>query len=158
MMSQLQHLPVGACITMMIRQNRALYLGQQRGVFHLLQYIGRLTMRAAAGLWLILGLVQFALTLTAYAAAPGDYNSDGRISQEEFRNQAAKEAAEADRNGDGVLTDDEYDLTNAEAAAMDTNKDGRVQVSELRAALMRAFAQMDKNGDGYLDAGERRAK
>ena len=94
----------------------------------------------------------------ALAANEMDYDGDGRISEEEFRNYAAKEAASADVNGNGILDRAEYELSNAEAAAMDTNKDGAIQVSEFQASLIQAFKQMDKNGDGRLDAGERRAR
>ena len=85
-----------------------------------------------------------------WAAAPMDYNGDGFVSEEEFRNHAAKEALDADRNGNGVLDPDEYDLTNAESAAMDTNKDGSIQVSEFQASLMKAFTRLDRNHDGLF--------
>lgn len=93
-----------------------------------------------------------------WAAAEMDYDGDGLISEEEFRNYAAKEAASADVNGNGILDRDEYELSNAEAAAMDTNKDGAIQAAEFQASLIQAFKRMDKNGDGRLDAGERRAR
>jgi Ca2+-binding EF-hand superfamily protein len=92
------------------------------------------------------------------AAEEMDYDGDGLIGEEEFRNYAAKEAAAADVNGNGILDRDEYELTPAEAAAMDTNKDGAIQRAEFQASLMQAFKKMDKNADGRLDASERRAK
>jgi Ca2+-binding EF-hand superfamily protein len=94
----------------------------------------------------------------SFAADGMDYDGDGRISEEEFRNYTAKEAALADTNGNGILDRSEYELSNAEAAAMDANKDGAIQLAEFQASLMEAFKRMDKNGDGYLDAGERRAR
>lgn len=113
-----------------------------------------------------LRLFYFAVLLAAvlaggaavFAASEMDYDGDGQIAEEEFRNHAAKEATAADVNGNGVLERDEFALTNAEAAAMDTNRDGAIQISEFQASLMQAFKRMDKNGDGRLDAGERRAK
>lgn len=103
-------------------------------------------------------IVVLAAALPSFAASDIDYDGDGMISEEEFRNHAAKEAASADVNGNGILDRSEYALTNAEAAAMDTNKDGAIQLAEFQASLMQAFKRMDKNGDGRLDAAERRAK
>jgi Ca2+-binding EF-hand superfamily protein len=105
----------------------------------------------------------WALLCAATAIAPAwaagiDYNNDGRVSEEEFRNNAAREAREADANGNGVLDPDEYALTNAEAAAMDTNGDGAIQISEFQESLLKAFAKLDTNGDGMLDAQERKSK
>jgi Ca2+-binding EF-hand superfamily protein len=92
------------------------------------------------------------------AADRMDYDGDGLISEEEFRNYAAKEAAGADANGNGILDRAEYELSNAEAAAMDANKDGAVQLSEFQASLMQAFKRMDADRDGRLDASERKAR
>jgi Ca2+-binding EF-hand superfamily protein len=100
-----------------------------------------------------------AVPMAAPVLAAGiDYNNDGRVSEEEFRNNAAREAREADANGNGVLGPGEYSLTNAEAAAMDTNGDGAIQIAEFQESLLKAFAMMDKNGDGVLDAQERKGK
>jgi Ca2+-binding EF-hand superfamily protein len=100
----------------------------------------------------------FLLPASVSAASEMDYDGDGLISEEEFRNHAAKEAAAADTNGNGILDRAEYSLSNAEAAAMDANKDGAIQLSEFQASLMQAFNRLDKNGDKHLDAGEKRAK
>ena len=44
-----------------------------------------------------------ASSLAMAAGNPADYNGDGRISREEFRNQVARTAFDADKNGDGFL-------------------------------------------------------
>jgi Ca2+-binding EF-hand superfamily protein len=105
-----------------------------------------------------LSIALLTAAVPAIAATDIDYDGDGLISEEEFRNHAAKEAASADSNGNGILDKSEYALTNAEAAAIDTNKDGAIQLAEFQASLMQAFKRMDENGDGRLDAAERRAK
>jgi Ca2+-binding EF-hand superfamily protein len=94
----------------------------------------------------------------SHSRANMDYDADGFISEEEFRNYAAREAAQADTSGNGILDRDEYELSNAEAAAMDTNKDGAIQLSEFQASLMQAFKRLDANRDGRLDEAERRGK
>jgi Ca2+-binding EF-hand superfamily protein len=107
-----------------------------------------------------IGLVLIVMLLAPplWAGPATDYDGDGQISLEEFRNDAAREAKSADRNGNGVLDPDEYELSNAEVAAMDTNKDGAIQIAEFQDSLMKAFARMDANGDGRLDAAERSAR
>lgn len=91
----------------------------------------------------------------AFAADnPSDYNGDGKISREEFRNEAARAAFDADKNQNGVLDDDEYKLTEAQKKAMDANADGKVSVEEFQLGQMAGFSALDKNNDGFLDAGE----
>ena len=91
----------------------------------------------------------------AFAAGnPADYNGDGRISREEFQNQAARSAFSADKNKDGSIDDGELKLTAEQRKAIDTNGDGSVSVEELQGGQMDGFAALDKNGDGFLDANE----
>lgn len=88
------------------------------------------------------------------AGNPSDYNGDGKISREEFRNEAARAAFDADKNKNSVLDDDEFKLSDAQKKAMDTNADGKVSVEEFQLGQMAGFDALDKNSDGFLDAGE----
>ena len=91
----------------------------------------------------------------AFAADnPADYNGDGKISREEFRNEAARTAFDADKNQNGFLDADEFKLTDEQRKAMDTNGDGKVSVEEFQLGQMAGFAALDKNNDGLLDASE----
>jgi hypothetical protein len=90
----------------------------------------------------------------AWAAAGADYDGDGRISREEFRNQAARSAFAADKNSNGQIDDAEMKLSAEQRRALDSNGDGKVSVEELQEGQMAGFGELDKNGDGFLDAGE----
>lgn len=85
---------------------------------------------------------------------PADYNGDGRISREEFRNQAANVAFAADKNKDGTIGEDEFKLAPEQRKAMDKDGDGKVSVEEFQLGQMAGFDEVDKNGDGFLDANE----
>lgn len=96
-----------------------------------------------------------ALSAAASAAGnPADYNGDGRISREEFRNQAARVAFEADKNSNGAIDGDEIKFSDDQRKALDSDGDGKVSVEEFQAGNMSGFDQADKNGDGFLDASE----
>lgn len=96
-----------------------------------------------------------ALAGTAMAAEnPADRNGDGKISREEFRNEAARAAFDADKNQNGVLDPDEFKLTDDQRKAMDSDGDGKVSVQEFQVGQMAGFDALDKNHDGVLDAGE----
>jgi Ca2+-binding EF-hand superfamily protein len=90
----------------------------------------------------------------AWAAAGADYDGDGRINREEFRNQAARTAFAADKNNNGQIDDAEMKLTAEQRKALDSNGDGKVSVEELQEGQMAGFGDLDKNGDGFLDANE----
>jgi len=85
---------------------------------------------------------------------PADYDGDGRISREEFRNQAARSAFLADKNNNGAIEDSEVKLSGDQRKALDTNGDGKVSPEELQEGRMAGFGELDKNGDGFLDANE----
>ena len=104
-------------------------------------------------------LVSFSVLVAAgtaawAAGAAADYDGDGRISREEFRNQAARSAFAADKNKDGSIDDSEAKLSGDQRKALDTNGDGKVSVEELQDGQMAGFGELDKNGDGFLDANE----
>lgn len=104
-------------------------------------------------------LVSFGVLVAASSVAwaagnAADYDGDGRISREEFRNQAAKAAFAADKNNNGVIDEGEAKLSGDQRKALDTNGDGKVSVEELQEGQMAGFGELDKNGDGFLDAYE----
>jgi Ca2+-binding EF-hand superfamily protein len=102
-------------------------------------------------------LVSFGVLIatgSAWAAGGADYDGDGRISREEFRNQAARSAFAADKNGNGQIDDGEVKLTAEMRKKVDSNGDGKISVEELQEGHMAGFGDLDKNGDGFLDAGE----
>jgi EF hand len=105
--------------------------------------------------FLIGAMAVLALSASASAAGnPADYNGDGRISLEEFRNQAVRAAFEADKNKSGAIEEDEAKLSEDQRKAIDANGDGKISVEEFQAASIGGFAEADKNGDGFLDAKE----
>jgi Ca2+-binding EF-hand superfamily protein len=104
--------------------------------------------------WLMFG----ALSSAWAGKLAADYDGDGKISREEFRNQAARTAFDADKNHNGVIDDDEYPLTDAQRRALDKNGDGSITVEEFEEGQLAGFDALDKNGDGFLDASEMKAK
>ncbi len=103
--------------------------------------------------------IPLAVVITSAAIAAGgslDYNGDGKISREEFRNEAAKTAFGADKNKNGFIDEDEYKLDEKQRKDVDTNSDGKVSVEEFQGGQMSGFDALDKNSDGFLDAAEMR--
>ena len=101
-------------------------------------------------------LAAFLSSVAIAAGNPADYNGDGKISREEFRNEAAKAAFGADKNKNGFIDDDEFKLSDEQRKGMDGNGDGKVSVEEFQLGQMAGFDALDKNGDGFLDAYEMR--
>ena len=108
------------------------------------------------GVQAALPLLLVAISSAMAAGNPADYNGDGKISREEFRNEAAKAAFAADKNKNGFIDDDEFKLSDEQAKSMDANGDGKVSVEEFQLGQMAGFDQLDKNQDGFLDAAEMR--
>lgn len=107
---------------------------------------------------LFLAAIPLVASLAATApavGAPGDYNDDGTISREEFRNQAAKAAFAADKNQNGFIEPEEFKLTDEQRRAIDTNGDGKVSVEEFQAGQVAGFDALDKNKNGSIDASEK---
>lgn len=100
------------------------------------------------------GVLISAGSATWAAGNAADYDGDGRISREEFRNQAARSAFAADKNNDGAIEDGELKLSSDQRKALDTNGDGKVSVEELQEGQVGGFGELDKNSDGFLDANE----
>jgi hypothetical protein len=104
--------------------------------------------------FLSLGVLIAAGSVAWAAGNAADYDGDGRISREEFRNQAARAAFAADTNKNGEVEDSEMKLSADQKKKIDSNGDGKVSVEELQEGQMGGFSDLDKNGDGFLDAGE----
>jgi Ca2+-binding EF-hand superfamily protein len=94
-----------------------------------------------------------------------DTDHDGRISRAEFVAARAANFAKFDRNGDGVITRDDFSRIlkfrpqaatriDAMMAEMDTNHDGKVTQAELAAAPTLLFDRADTNHDGFVDKTE----
>ncbi|MBB5014130.1 Ca2+-binding EF-hand superfamily protein [Rehaibacterium terrae] len=89
-----------------------------------------------------------------FAATPDDYlarmdvDGDGRISLAEYQAWMTRGFRAMDRNGDGILQDDELPpgviLRPSQPRTLDA----------FLANLARAFERLDRDGDGFLDAAE----
>lgn len=96
------------------------------------------------------------------AAQTWDLDKNGAVSCDEWKRYAATALHEADANGDGALSADEFAkmargdrlFDVADLKYYDGNSDGRVTVDELTGKPNRAFALLDKNGDCQIDRNE----
>ena len=82
-----------------------------------------------------------------------DKNKDGKLSMEEFDQEALRVFNENDKNRDGALSKSEFSQikgAKSKFADLDTNKDGKVTMEELRAAAGINFKQLDRKRDHYL--------
>src|SRR5947199_7096800 len=76
------------------------------------------------------------------------------------RAQAEQQFARFDRNGDGVITRDEFPLDAAMFQRLDLNRDGAVTRAEIeqavpnRAAAEQQLRAYDRNGDGVVSRDE----
>lgn len=103
-----------------------------------------------------LPIVALTASVALAAGNPADYNGDGKISKEEFRNEAARVAFASDKNKNGFVDEDEAQLSDSQRQDLDANSDDKVSVEEFQVGQMKGFDQLDKNHDGFLDAGEMR--
>lgn len=96
------------------------------------------------------------------AAQTWDFDKDGTVTCDEWKNYVATLHREADADGDGALTDAEFQKMSktdqlfsvADRAYFDANGDGKVTVEELTSKPNPAFKTLDKNGDCRLDRNE----
>lgn len=96
------------------------------------------------------------------AAQTWDLDKNSVVSCDEWKQYAATSLREADGNGDGALSPDEFAVmaksdrlfSVADAKYFDGNSDGRITVEELTGKQNRAFALLDKNGDCQIDRNE----
>ena len=96
------------------------------------------------------------------AAQTWDLDKNSVVSCDEWKQYAATAMREADGNGDGALTPDEFNVmakqdrlfSIADAKYYDSNSDGKVTADELTGKQNRAFNLLDKNGDCLIDRNE----
>lgn len=96
------------------------------------------------------------------AAQTWDLDKNSVVSCDEWKQYAATSLHDADGNGDGALTQDEFSVmartdrlfSVADAKYFDGNSDGRITLDELTGKQNRAFNLLDKNNDCQIDRGE----
>ena len=105
-----------------------------------------------------LAAVAFSCTVSAQdAKAPtpfenADYDGDGKISHEEYRNRASFLFHDYDSNEDGVLTADELpEYRNAKGIVVAT---GNLTITDYMASISHSFDMGDANKDGFLQPAE----
>jgi Ca2+-binding EF-hand superfamily protein len=86
----------------------------------------------------------------AFTAA--DFDGDGKVSWEEFRNRVVKVFGHLDQNGDGRIAGDEHPPAADEAGK--EVQPGNVTAESFTASVAEAFKASDKDGDGALSAQE----
>ncbi|MCH9765045.1 MAG: histidine kinase [Alphaproteobacteria bacterium] len=97
------------------------------------------------------------------AAETWDLDKDAVVTCTEWQQYAARAHAEADGNGDGSLTAEEYATMRRndrlfEVAGLkyfDSNSDGRVSRDEMGRKKNRAFELLDKNNDCKIERNEK---
>lgn len=99
--------------------------------------------------------VLFSIALYGAAAAGSlvDYNGDGIISREEFRNAVTELAYASDANNDGVIDGGEFPWTAKDLALFDTDGDGKITsvgIQEFEDGMMSAFTALDMDQDDSL--------
>jgi Ca2+-binding EF-hand superfamily protein len=96
------------------------------------------------------------------AAQTWDFDKDGSVTCDEWKNYLATLHRESDADGDGVLVDAEFQkmaktdqlFSVADRAYFDANGDGKVTIEEMTSKPNPAFKQLDKNGDCRIDRNE----
>ena len=90
-----------------------------------------------------------------------DKNRDGKIGRVEFLERMREAFFFVDRNKDGFLTLDEYQLIQGADSRRftraDRNKDAKLSIDEFLKAVTEDFDAADKNDDGVLDEEEVKA-
>lgn len=96
------------------------------------------------------------------AAQTWDFDKDGSVTCDEWKNYVATLHRESDGDGDGALVDAEFQkmaktdqlFSVADRSYYDANGDGKVTVDEMTGKPNSAFKQLDKNGDCRIDRNE----
>jgi Ca2+-binding EF-hand superfamily protein len=107
--------------------------------------------------WGIVFIIVFFLSGLGWAADKSfqemDKNKDGKLSREEFDQEAVKVFNENDKNHDGALNKSEFSRIKGAQSKfedLDANKDGKVTMEELRNAARDRFDQLDRQRGNYL--------
>jgi EF hand len=106
-------------------------------------------------LGLFLGLGAPAIAQEAKPMSPfdkADFNGDGKISHEEYRNRAALLFHDYDTNSDGYLTSDE--LPEYRNAKGDVVVPSALTITDYMASISHSFDMGDVDKDGFLQANE----
>jgi len=96
------------------------------------------------------------------AAQTWDFDKNGSVTCDEWKNYLTTLMRESDGNGDSALDDTEFEkmaktdrlFTVADRAYYDASGDGKVTLDELTGKQNAAFRQLDKNGDCQIDRNE----
>jgi hypothetical protein len=96
------------------------------------------------------------------AAQTWDFDKDGSVTCDEWKNYVATLVRESDGNGDGALDAEEFKklaktdqlFSVADLSYYDANGDGRVTAEEIASKPNPAFRLLDKNGDCRIDRNE----
>jgi Ca2+-binding EF-hand superfamily protein len=96
------------------------------------------------------------------AAQTWDFDKDGTVTCDEWKNYVTTLLRESDGNGDGALEAAEFQqmaktdqlFSVADLTYFDVNGDGKVTIEELSGKQNAAFKQLDKNGDCRIDRNE----
>ncbi|MGE5267783.1 MAG: EF-hand domain-containing protein [Deltaproteobacteria bacterium] len=96
------------------------------------------------------------------AAQTWDFDKDGSVTCDEWKNYVATLVRESDGNGDGALDAEDFKklaktdqlFSVADLSYYDTNGDGRVTIEEMTAKPNAAFKLLDKNGVCRIDRNE----
>ncbi len=96
------------------------------------------------------------------AAQTWDFDKNGSVTCDEWKNYLASLVRESDGNGDGALEDAEFEkmaktdrlFTVADRSYYDASGDGKVTLDEMTGKQNAAFKQLDKNNDCQIDRNE----
>ncbi len=96
------------------------------------------------------------------AAQTWDFDKDGAVTCDEWKNYATTLLRESDGNGDSALDDTEFTklaktdqlFSVADRSYFDASGDGKVTVEEMTGKPNIAFSKLDKNGDCRIDRNE----
>lgn len=96
------------------------------------------------------------------AAQTWDFDKNGTVTCDEWKNYAATLFRESDGDGNGALDAAEFQQMSrtdrlfeiADVAYFDANRDGKVTLEEMTGKQNTAFRLLDKNGDCQIDRNE----